>query len=74
MAKMKIWLDEKADFLEVTVSNKKGFFRDIGDDIFERVDSKGNIIGFAIFNLKKRAKLREEKINLPFNLKITKSA
>lgn len=74
MAKMKIWLDDEADFLEITMSNKKGFFKDIGNDVFERVDSKGNVIGFALFNLKKRAKLKEEKIILPFKFKITRSA
>ena len=68
--KMNIWFDKEADFLEITTSNKKGFFRDKGRDIFERVDTKGNIIGFAIFNFSKRSKLREEQIELPFEFKI----
>jgi hypothetical protein len=29
-------------------------FRDVGDDIFLRVDEKGNILGFAILNATKR--------------------
>lgn len=74
MAKMRLWLDEEADFLEISMSRRKGFFRDVGDDVFERVDSKGNIIGFAIFNFRKRSKLRDEKITLPFRLKIARSA
>ena len=68
---MKIWFDRKADFLEVAMSNRKGFFKDIGDDVFERVDSKGNVIGFAIFNFTKRTKNKEEKVKLPFKIKIT---
>ena len=68
---MKIWFDREADFLEISMSNKKGFFKDIGDDIFERVDRKGNVVGFAIFNFTKRTKPREEKLKLPFNMKIT---
>ena len=72
MAKgMNVWFDKKADFLEISMSNKKGFFKDVGDDVFERVDKKGNIIGFAIFNFSKRTKNKEEKVNLPFRMKIS---
>ncbi len=28
--------------------------RDLGDDMFERVDEQGKIIGFAIFNFSQR--------------------
>ncbi len=40
------------------------------NDVFERVDTKGNIIGFAIFNFSKRATPKEEKIELPFEFRI----
>jgi uncharacterized protein YuzE len=54
MAKMKVWFDEEADFLEVTFADRKGTFREIGPDVYERVDTRGNVIGVAIFNFLKR--------------------
>ncbi len=68
---MKIWFDREADFLEISMSNKKGFFKDVGDDVFERVDSKGNVIGFAIFNFTKKTQHKEKKVRLPFKMKLT---
>ncbi len=54
MGKVKVWYDKEGDFLEVTFRETKGYMRDIGDDIFERVDEQGKIIGFAILNFSKR--------------------
>ena len=51
--RLKVWFDEEGDFLEVTFSRRKASFRSVGPDIYERVDAKGNIIGFAIFNFLK---------------------
>lgn len=67
---MNIWFDKDGDFLEITTSNRKGFFRPKKNDIFERVDTKGNIIGFAIFNFSKRTTLKEERVELPFQFTI----
>ena len=53
IARLKVWFDEEGDFLEVTFARRKGSFRSIGPDIYERVDSKGKVIGFAIFNFMK---------------------
>lgn len=53
MAKIKVWFDEEGDFLEVAFTKRKGYFREIGPDLYERVDVKGNVIGFAIFNFLK---------------------
>jgi uncharacterized protein YuzE len=51
--------------LEVEVGKpRKGFFRDIGDDVFLRVDMKGNVLGFAILNATKRMKKIRE-VELP---------
>lgn len=51
--KMNIWFDEEGDFLEITsVPSKKGFFKDVGNDIWERVDTNGKVLGFAILNFK----------------------
>jgi uncharacterized protein YuzE len=54
MGKMRVWYDKEGDFLEVTFREDKGYMRDLGDDIFERVDEHGKVIGFAIFNFSKR--------------------
>ena len=70
MGKMSIWFDKKGDFLELSIDGKrKGFFKDVGNDMFERVDTRGNVTGFGIFNFTKRA-LKEEKVTLPIELKI----
>jgi len=53
VARLRVWFDEEGDFLEVTFANRKGSFRAIGPDIFERIDTKGKVIGFAIFNFLK---------------------
>jgi uncharacterized protein YuzE len=49
MGKMRVWYDKEGDFLEVTFRDAKGYLRDLGDDIFERVDEHGKVIGFAIY-------------------------
>jgi uncharacterized protein YuzE len=54
MGKMKVWYDQEGDFLEVIFRDTKGYMRDLGDDIFERIDEQGKVIGFAIFNFSKR--------------------
>lgn len=54
MGKMRVWYDQEGDFLEVTFQEGKGLMRDIGDDIFERVDEQGKAMGFAILNFSKR--------------------
>lgn len=70
MGEVVVWFDKEGDFLELTTeSRRKGHFKDVGDDVFERVDEKGNVIGFAIFNFTKRAALKDEKIELPVKLK-----
>lgn len=67
---MSIWFDKEGDFLEFSIDGKKkGFFKDLGNDMFERVDSRGNVLGFAIFNFLKRS-LKEEKLRLPVKVKL----
>jgi hypothetical protein len=53
IARLRVWFDEEGDFLEVSFVRRKGSFRSIGPDIYERVDAKGNVLGFAIFNFLK---------------------
>ena len=50
IARLRVWFDEEGDFLEVTFARREGSIRSIGPDIYERVDAKGNVLGFAIFN------------------------
>lgn len=68
---MRIHYDEEGDFLEINIGKPvKGFFKDVGNDIFERVDEKTNkIVGVAVFNFKKRAETGKGiEFNLPFNV------
>lgn len=49
---IKIWYDKKADFLEVMFEKKPGYFRDTENDaVMEKVDMKGNVIGFSIMGV-----------------------
>jgi len=61
---LRVWFDPEGDLLEVELGKpKKGFFKDMGDDVFLRVDMKGNVLGFAILNATKRMKkLREVEL------------
>ena len=54
MAVTKVWFDEEGDFLEVTFADRAGYFREIGPDLYERVDEGGRVLGFAIFNFSER--------------------
>lgn len=65
MGKVKAWYDKEGDFLEVTFREAKGHMKDIGDDIFARVDEQGKIIGFAIFNFSKRD---QKAVEVPLEL------
>jgi uncharacterized protein YuzE len=52
-----IWYDKKADFLEVMFEKKHGYFRDTENDaVMEKVDMKGNVIGFSIMGVSSQNK------------------
>lgn len=52
MEKVKVWYDSEGDFLEVMFENKEGYFRETeSDQIMEKVDMEGNVIGFSILNV-----------------------
>ena len=63
---MHVWFDEDGDFLEVSAEERNGFFKDVGNGIFERVDENGDTIGFAVLNVRGRS---EEDIEVPFTAK-----
>jgi len=55
--KIKIWFDAEGDFLEVRFSDKAGFMRETNNDaVMERVDEKGNILGFSVMQVSRLAK------------------
>ncbi|TDJ00763.1 MAG: DUF2283 domain-containing protein [Caldithrix sp.] len=49
---IKIWYDEEGDYLEVLFERKTGYFRETSNDaVMEKVDDKGNILGFSILKM-----------------------
>lgn len=49
---MKIWYDPEGDYLEVLFDQKPGHFRETSSDqVMEKVDESGNVIGFSILKL-----------------------
>ena len=47
-----VWFDREGDFLEVMFDRKEGFFRETDNDqVMEKVDPDGNVIGFSITNV-----------------------
>jgi uncharacterized protein YuzE len=51
MAMMRIWYDREGDFLEIAFREAKGYFREIAEDVYERVDEAGELLGYAVFNI-----------------------
>jgi uncharacterized protein YuzE len=49
---VKMWFDPEADFLEVVFEQKPGYSRPTeNDQVMERVDEDGNVIGFSILRV-----------------------
>lgn len=54
---IKLWYDKEGDYLEVMFEKKTGFFRQTkSDQVMEKVDGKGNILGFSITQISKLRK------------------
>ncbi|MEE8555736.1 MAG: DUF2283 domain-containing protein [bacterium] len=52
MDKIKIWFDPEGDFLEVLFSDAPGTMRETDNDaVMERVDERGNLLGFSIMQV-----------------------
>jgi len=52
MEKVKIWYDSEGDYLEVMFEKKEGYFKETeSDQIMEKVDMDGNVIGFSILKV-----------------------
>ena len=62
---IKVWYDKDGDYLEVLFEQKAGYFKETENDaVMEKVDDKGNIIGFSILKI---SSLKEEK---PFSIEL----
>lgn len=49
---VKLWYDPEGDYLEVIFEKRKGYFRETSDDhVMEKVDDRGNILGFSILRV-----------------------
>ncbi len=56
---VKVWFDPQGDFLEVLFSDKPGYMRQTAHDaVMERVDDKGNLLGFSVMNVSRLARER----------------
>ncbi len=59
---VKVWYDAEGDYLEVTFERKEGYFRETANDqVMEKVDAKGNVIGFSVLKV---SALRERPIDV----------
>ena len=51
---VKLWYDREGDYLEVMFDRKAGYFRETkSDQVMEKVDKDGNILGFSILKVSK---------------------
>lgn len=48
---MRIWYDQEGDFLEITFQDAKGYSKEVEEDIYERVDTDGNLLGYMVLNV-----------------------
>ena len=68
MEQVKVWYESEGDFLEVIFKQKEGYFRETeSDQVMEKVDTEGNIIGFSILKVSslKEKVLDVELVNFP---------
>lgn len=71
---LSIYYDEEGDFLELQVGDyTEGYFKNIGDGIFERVDKKtSQVVGIAIHAFRKRTQgLKDVKVLLPVRMQLS---
>jgi uncharacterized protein YuzE len=60
--KLKIWYDSEGDYLEVIFDQKPGYFRETpSDQVMEKVDENGNILGFSVLRV---SALKERPLEL----------
>jgi uncharacterized protein YuzE len=65
MEKVKVWYDAEGDFLEVIFQQKKGYFRETkSDQVMEKVDMQGNVIGFSILKVSSIKDLKDKFLDV----------
>ncbi|MBS3150896.1 DUF2283 domain-containing protein [Candidatus Woesearchaeota archaeon] len=70
---LSVYYDKEGDFLEVRIGGPTiAYFKDLGKDIFERIDEKtGEVRGISIVNFKKRIESLEPiKVSLERKAKL----
>lgn len=73
-SELQLYYDEEGDFLELhSGAYTEGYFKNLGEGIFERIDKKTDkVTGIAIHGFKKRTKgLKDVKLSLPLKLELT---
>ena len=54
--KVKVWFDAEGDFLEVRFSDEAGYMKETSNDaVMERLDARGQVIGFSIMQVSRLA-------------------
>ncbi len=54
---VKLWYDPEGDYLEVIFDQKEGYFHETeNDQVMEKVDQAGNVIGFSVLRVSKLSK------------------
>ena len=54
---IKVWFDPEGDFLEVQFSDKAGYMKETNNEaVMERVDEKGNVLGFTVMGVSRLTK------------------
>jgi uncharacterized protein YuzE len=49
---VKLWYDKEGDYLEVLFEKKAGYFRETANDqVMEKIDHQGNVIGFSVLKV-----------------------
>ena len=49
---VKLWYDPEGDYLDVIFDQREGFFRETeNDQVMEKVDVEGNILGFSVLRV-----------------------
>ena len=60
--KLKVWFDPEGDYLEVIFDQRPGFFRETpSDQVMEKVDEQGNILGFSVLHV---SSLKEKPLEI----------
>jgi len=50
--RVRIWYDAEGDYLEVIFDRRPGYFRETeNDQVMEKVDEAGNILGFSVLKV-----------------------